>query len=381
MISLSNAGLITNNRKSAPQTWGGGNIHYLDRQNVACPAKTAIDGFELYRPTPTTLAYKYSCRRNCSGLKTGKTYTGKTRPNATSNNLNKSANYLDRHHPYCKVGYAMQQFKLGRAGNKIFYSYTCTAASCKSRPSTYTSWQKAGNWEVVYLDRQHVRMQSHHVVTGFRLESKNAGGNQFRYKIDYCMLKHPKKTKVPAAKPMPKPIVPKIPKIVIPKITLPKIPKIVIPKIPKINIPKIPKLIIGVPAPAPPAPAPAPVAPVAPAGPTPTSANVTSAPLDPSQIAANAKGKAFCAANCQINPAARLKSCVEPTGLIPCKRCTNTPTKTDPNLKKVCELVCNAHTPNHKCDFYGYLNNKKKAYNTALLAKFGLSILRKYFKK
>merc|ERR1711957_557800 len=258
MISLSNAGLITNNRKNAPQSWGSGNIHYLDRQNVACPAKTAIDGFELYRPTPTTLAYKFSCRSRCSGLKGGKTYAKKTKANATDKNLKKSANYLDRHHVYCKVGYALQQFKLDRAGNNILYSYTCTAASCKSRPSTYTSWQKAGNWEVVYLDRQHVRMQSHHVVTGFKLESKAGGwlgSNQFRYKIDYCMLKHPKKTKVPAAKPMPKPIVPKIPKIV---------------------IPKIPKLI-GVPAPAPAAPvapapaapvAPAPAAPVAPAGPT-----------------------------------------------------------------------------------------------------------------
>jgi len=391
MINLSYTKLITNRLSTPKQDWGGGNIYYLDRQNVACPAKTALDGFQLYRPTGNTLAYKYNCRRNCSGMKSGKTYVGKTRPNATAGNKKHSANYLDRHHVSCRNGYALRGFRMGRSGNNIFYSYTCTEALCKSRPRTYTSWQSGGNNEVIYLDRQHIRMQSHHVITGFKLETKYPGGTKYRYRVDYCMLKHPSKKPKPAPKPTPKPIIkpvkpiiPKIPKIVIPK-PLPKprpAPRPIRPK--PVPVPVLPPKPVPVPV-LPPKPVPTPIpnptpAPL-PTPPAPASSDMTQAPLNPDQIAANAKGKAFCINNCDINPAARLKSCVEPSGLIPCKRCTNKPTKTDPSLKQVCELVCNAHIPNRPCDFYGYLNNKKKAYNVALLAKFGLKILRKFFKK
>lgn len=40
--------------------YGKGNMIYLDRQNVSCGSRY-MTGFKLFRPTPTTVAYKYSC--------------------------------------------------------------------------------------------------------------------------------------------------------------------------------------------------------------------------------------------------------------------------------------------------------------------------------
>ena len=172
--------LISLNRKSRKQSYGGGNIYYLDRQNVSCPAKTALDGFKLYRPSGSTLAYKFSCRTKCSGIKSGKTYKAKTKPSFISRNKKRSANYLDRHYVRCKVGYALRQFRMGRSGSKIFYNYICTAVTCKSRPTTFTRWRISGKNQIKYLDRQNVRMQSHHVITGFKLEARN--NKKFRYR-------------------------------------------------------------------------------------------------------------------------------------------------------------------------------------------------------
>jgi len=44
-----------------PSDWGGGNIIYLDRQNVNCNDDEVLNAFYLYRPTPETIAYSYRC--------------------------------------------------------------------------------------------------------------------------------------------------------------------------------------------------------------------------------------------------------------------------------------------------------------------------------
>ena len=103
-------------------------------------------------------------------------------------------------------------------------------------------------------------------------------------------------------------------------------------------------------------------------------------PPNPEQAAAEIKGKAFCSANCVINHAGKKKRCLVGKSLTPCKRCTSKPTNMDPAMKSVCEMVCNANLPASPCDFYGYLNNKKKIFNAGVLKKFGLSILRRLYK-
>ena len=104
------------------------------------------------------------------------------------------------------------------------------------------------------------------------------------------------------------------------------------------------------------------------------------APLSPAAQAANAKGKAFCAANCRINPAAQEKKCLDGGRLVPCKRCTGN-AMADASKKSVCELVCNGNLPMSPCDFYGYVNNKKKGVNLTLLSKFGLTIVRRKYRQ
>merc|ERR1712222_111182 len=141
----------------------------------------------------------------------------------------------------------------------------------------------------------------------------------------------------------------------------------IFPKIPKIPLPKIPKIPIVNPIikPIPAAPGKKPIEP---------------SKLNPAQQAAVVKGKAFCSANCMIDNSKIQKRCLVGTKLLPCKRCTAKPTNKDAGMKAVCETVCNANLPAAPCDFYGYLNNQKKKANTALLAKYGLSILRKFKK-
>lgn len=473
----SNKGLINLNKQSPRQDWGGGNLYFLDRQNVSCPAKTAIDGFRLIRPSGNTLAYSYSCRMKCSGLKTGQTYNASTQLNDVDRNINHSANFLDRHYVTCRDGYALQSFQLRTVGGKIKYDYTCTAALCKARKTMFTNWESGGRNEVIYLDRQTIRMQNHNVITGFKLETHYRGGSHFRYKVDYCELKHPPKVNKA-------PIIPQKPKIqhvkpiggsgsIPPQFRKPTISiltpqkpimatapqfkrkpiggpgsktdfrnvggrsSIVLPPQPKkfseIKIggrgsippqfrkPTIPiitpqkPIMVGGPGSIPPQfrniknpkpkGGPDSIPPqfrkpiggpdsIPPqfrnnqrvtsnnAGSATSNGSINSAPLNPSQIAANSKGKQFCSTHCDSNPAANTKKCLENNQLIPCKRCTNKPTQSDPQVREVCGLVCNALLlPNSSCDFYGYLNNSKKVHNIALLNKFGLQILRKFFKR
>ena len=203
--------------------------------------------------------------------------------------------------------------------------YTCRA----------TSFRSCKRWSGTLSPRQRRKLVSHHYI---KKMVSIKGSNLIQV-------------------PKPKPIV---------KISLPKIPKITLPKLPK--LPKIPTL--------PTIPTPAPITPPT----TPGKKPISPKPLDPAQAAAAAKGGAFCKANCVIDMAKIQKRCLVGTKLIPCKRCTGKPTNTDVGMKSVCETVCNANLPSSPCDFYGYLNNQKKAANTALLAKYGLSILRKFKK-
>merc|ERR1712151_926938 len=237
------------------------------------------------------------------------------------------------------------------------------------------------------------------VITGFKLETNYRGGTKYRYAVDYCMMKGPAKGKKKAApkpkpKPAPKPVMPKPAPAPVPKPVRPPKPAGPMPGAGGRGIPPMPSpprpsrparpampKPSGGPGSLPPMPQP----PMPTPGPGPAPANggdITPAPLNPAQMAANQKGKIFCQTNCVINPAARVKRCLDLGRLIPCRRCTAMPAKAaNAALRQTCELVCNAHTVGGaKCDFYGYLNNAKKKHSRALLSKFGLVILRKFFR-
>merc|ERR1719362_254968 len=212
-------------------------------------------------------------------------------------------------------------------------------------------------------------------------------------KLDGCgkaTIKKYIKPKVNKPKPV-KVILPKKPKVVLPK--KPKVPKIHLPKRPKVVLPgkpKVPKLKLpglpGVPRPKLPGlpGVPRPKLPGLPGVPRPSlpslpQPKIKQNPFSNVQQQAEKVGKAFCVANCVMNPLNAQKRCLVGSNLMPCKRCTGIPSKNDPSLNEVCGAVCNSILPSQPCDFYGYLNNKRKAFDPNLLTKYGLKILRRRF--
>jgi len=99
-------------------------------------------------------------------------------------------------------------------------------------------------------------------------------------------------------------------------------------------------------------------------------------PLPPPFVDAKKKGKLFCLTNCVIDKTAREKNCYEKK-IEKCKRCTINPTLNDKEKKDICEAVCNSRTNENVCDFYGYMNNKKKDYPVAVLSKYGIEITKR----
>lgn len=99
-------------------------------------------------------------------------------------------------------------------------------------------------------------------------------------------------------------------------------------------------------------------------------------PLPPPFIDSKKKGKLFCLQNCIIDPLAKEKNCFDKK-MKKCKRCTINPTIDDKEKKDVCEAVCNSKTDENLCDFYGYLNNRKKDFPAAILSRYGIEITKR----
>lgn len=180
------------NKETPANDWGNNDLHYLDRHDVSCPAGTALQGFKLHRPTSTQLQYKYQCKRNAA-ISSDYVYNYHTGINDVASNIKKSSMYLDRHHPKCLPGFAMQQFRLQRDGDRIQYRFRCVRVHCTSIGQLETKASIDGKGETVYLDRQHVRVVlEDQVMTGFKLKRY---GSNYKYLVDYCNLSDTKKYK------------------------------------------------------------------------------------------------------------------------------------------------------------------------------------------
>jgi hypothetical protein len=90
-----------------------------------------------------------------------------------------------------------------------------------------------------------------------------------------------------------------------------------------------------------------------------------------------AKGKQFCETNCVFDPLKRERRCLENEKLVPCRRCTSKPGNLDNDIKTVCNIVCNSQLASTPCDFYGYINDRKKRIPDSIFAKFGLEVIRR----
>jgi len=93
-------------------------------------------------------------------------------------------------------------------------------------------------------------------------------------------------------------------------------------------------------------------------------------------------GREFCSTKCTINKDANAGVCFK-NGVKKCKECTFTgdkKTKSGKESQELCKLVCRS-IDSGKCDFYAYLDNKKKVVNKKLLNRFGRIFVTKFLQK
>jgi hypothetical protein len=93
-------------------------------------------------------------------------------------------------------------------------------------------------------------------------------------------------------------------------------------------------------------------------------------------------GNDFCSTKCSVDSGSKSTVCFN-DGVKSCKSCSFKGNKKNAEGKdneELCRIVCKS-IKNQKCNFYPYLNEKKKVINGRLLNRFGRIFVKKYLKK
>jgi hypothetical protein len=93
-------------------------------------------------------------------------------------------------------------------------------------------------------------------------------------------------------------------------------------------------------------------------------------------------GRQFCQTKCANNKSAKEGVCFK-NGVKKCKACSFTGLKQTPKGKEsqqLCSIVCRSINA-QKCDFYAYIDDKKKVINKRLLNRFGRIFVTKFLQK
>ena len=158
-------------------------VIYLDRHNVHCPSGQLLKELHLYRPTRTTIAYRYRCVK-IPGL--GPVGTRYTRWRRARRNWS-----LKRHAPECPDGQALSALRVQTRRRRIpiwpdkwyiRYRYQCRRLGLNFRSGARrvsTPWNNPGRGKLMYLDRHHLQCSDGEVMTQLRLESR--GNSDIRY--------------------------------------------------------------------------------------------------------------------------------------------------------------------------------------------------------
>ncbi|OAD19459.1 hypothetical protein THIOM_004905 [Candidatus Thiomargarita nelsonii] len=127
---------------------GRGNLIYLDRHHVDCGNKGLVK-FRLFRRSRGRIAYQYSCGSRSMGQIT-------TKRTGTNNDGNGNIIFLDRHHVNCgnKALLGFRLFR--PTGSTIAYKYTCGSRSMGQITTKRTGTNDDGNGNLIFLDRHHV---------------------------------------------------------------------------------------------------------------------------------------------------------------------------------------------------------------------------------
>lgn len=170
--------------------WGDGQVVFLDRHQVYCNSTEVMQGWHFYRPTTTTIAYKYKCKKvenpgNMTEYETSFDIYGS----------GDGTNYLDRHRPSCPDGSALNGFNLARQGSsKIAIHYKCLGVKLNNCSSITTSETAAKdpsdtNYPNDYLDRQTIEVADDEAITGYQLHTRYPTDNAYySYEVLFCKM-------------------------------------------------------------------------------------------------------------------------------------------------------------------------------------------------
>jgi len=176
---------------------GSGNVYYLDRHYLECPAGNIISGFHFQRQGSNQFFYEYNCRQNQAI--SNKSFVEKQTPfNIVEQGGNYSVNYLDRHDVKCDDSYGLVAFGVIRQGDKIAYKYKCAKVMKSTDPmgcsDKTTPRNECGNKANIYLDRHSITSDENTYIQGFKLNSfydNLTPGNQcfIQYTYRLCKLR------------------------------------------------------------------------------------------------------------------------------------------------------------------------------------------------
>lgn len=191
----------TNDRRTPANAAGGGNVIYLDRHAVYCNDGEVLNGFQLVRPSGSTISFAYGCSKNTSILKEG-AYTGYTGWTYGADDVlgqDVTAHRLSDIPVQCGNDFGLQGFQLeSRCGKSICdirFRFQCVPLKISRCTSSATGWIDASDGQNYTLSGLWMALNGWDVMTGFRLNANyyfrwfKRDGRNFQFAYNTCNIR------------------------------------------------------------------------------------------------------------------------------------------------------------------------------------------------
>lgn len=178
-------------QRTAAVVQNGEHVKNLVGMNISCTAGSALTYFKLVRPEDNKkFQFEFECLSNPAILnKVNKLST----PHNSVGDTN-SLPYLDRHEMNCPTGEVLSQYQMKHDEGKkqIWYEYSCTQAHVKNCVKLRTNETEGKNEEVIYLDRQSIKLTNNKVLASLKFNTRWSGSEAYHdYIYTACDLKTP----------------------------------------------------------------------------------------------------------------------------------------------------------------------------------------------
>jgi len=327
--------------------YGDGSIFLLQKLDVKCPNGSVLISLGLNTPESENVNYAYNCKLS-NAVKENSSNEKISQEIKIEKGNFQVIKKLSQLNVQCDEGYALQKFKLdsnqdANANKTLFYRYTCVQVNCGRQKSYSTQEMSVGDNSLIFIKNQSIVLQGLKVLTGFRLNTfNNETSENFVYEYNFCEINElpnkPNNLNLPDKNQN---------KIILNSgeicfdFSKDKEDKNcgngLVCKYENQNITTVKKCL-------------------------PTT------PLE--------KGNIFCKTNCVINDNSEIKNCWD-GDVKSCKKCTLKQEIIHSEKLEICQAICNANLPNEQCRFYGYINKEKKNFDSNILIKHGLEIVRR----